>query len=108
MLLNSIILYKIKIDANNYKNIFMTNQNKDLPVIAYPGSIKIEIKQGQKYKWCSCGLSTNQPFCDGSHAGSNFKPIEYIATEDRIVGFCGCKHSKIKPICDGTHKSLIG
>ena len=29
----------------------------------------------KKYYWCACGESTNQPFCDGSHKGTDFSPI---------------------------------
>ena len=29
----------------------------------------------KKYAWCACGLSATQPFCDGSHKGSEFSPI---------------------------------
>ena len=78
----------------------------NLPKIAKIGSIKIEVKEGDKYFWCSCGLSENQPFCDGSHKGSGFSPVIYEAQEDKIVGFCGCKASKNGPICDGSHKNL--
>ncbi len=30
-------------------------------------TIAIDIKQDKYYYWCSCGKSSNQPFCDGSH-----------------------------------------
>lgn len=79
----------------------------ELPKIAQKSSIKIDVKSGQAYYWCSCGLSVNQPFCDGSHKGTDFSPKLYTATEDKTVGFCGCKHSKNSPICDGSHKTLI-
>ena len=29
----------------------------------------------KKYAWCSCGKSDKQPFCDGSHKGTEFSPI---------------------------------
>ncbi len=78
----------------------------ELPKVAKKGSIRIEVKKGQKYHWCACGLSANQPFSYGSHKGTEFSPIEYIADENKVVGFCGCKYSKKKPICDGSHKFL--
>ena len=31
------------------------------------GAIAIEVEQGKSYFWCSCGKSSKQPFCDGSH-----------------------------------------
>lgn len=76
------------------------------PVIYSNNSIKVEVIEGKKYFWCSCGKSTSQPFCDGSHAGTEFKPIEYVAQKTSTVGFCGCKLSMKGPICDGTHKKL--
>ena len=36
--------------------------------------IAIEVEQGKSYYWCSCGKSSKQPFCDGSHKGSEFNP----------------------------------
>lgn len=78
----------------------------NLPKIANHGSIRVEVKQGETYYWCSCGLSENQPFCNGAHKGTEFTPIKYVADENKTVGFCGCKHSKKSPLCDGSHKSL--
>ena len=56
--------------------------------------------------WCACGKSANQPFCDGSHKGSEFTPIKFEATETKTVYFCGCKHTANPVMCDGTHKTL--
>ena len=58
------------------------------------------------YWWCACGLSKGQPFCDGSHKGSGFAPMEFKAEQSGIVSFCGCKASGNKPRCDGSHKTL--
>jgi CDGSH-type Zn-finger protein len=58
------------------------------------------------YWWCACGLSKSQPFCDGSHKGSSFTPVEYKAAETTKAFFCACKRSAKKPLCDGTHKKL--
>lgn len=77
-----------------------------LPVIATTRSIKINVEKGKSYFWCACGLSQNQPFCDGSHSGTGFQPVKYMAEEDKLVGFCGCKQSALGPICDGAHKLL--
>ncbi|MCY4006638.1 MAG: CDGSH iron-sulfur domain-containing protein [Rhodobacteraceae bacterium] len=66
----------------------------------------VEVKSGKTYFWCACGRSARQPFCDGSHASTEFTPIKYTAEETGRVYFCGCKASGKKPLCDGTHKSL--
>lgn len=77
-----------------------------LPKIAAKHSIKIELKAGQTLYWCSCGLSENQPFCDGSHKGTGFSPVAFTPDSDGIKGLCACKHSKNPPFCDGYHKQL--
>lgn len=64
------------------------------------------VEEGKDYYWCACGRSKNQPFCDGSHAGTGHEPIAFTADKTGIVYLCGCKHSGKKPYCDGTHKEL--
>lgn len=76
------------------------------PVIAQKSPFAVEVEAGKSYYWCSCGKSAGQPFCDGSHQGSDFSPVEYRAEKDGTVYFCGCKHSKNGVLCDGSHSSL--
>jgi len=76
------------------------------PVIAQKAPCKVAVEAGKSYWWCACGKSAKQPFCDGSHKGSGFAPMEYKASADGDAWFCGCKHSAKAPMCDGTHKSL--
>ena len=78
----------------------------ELPKVSKKGSMRFDVKEGVVYYWCACGLSGNQPFCDGSHKGTTFTPIQYSANEDKTIGFCGCKYSKNKPLCDGSHKFI--
>ena len=56
--------------------------------------------------WCSCGLSKSQPFCDGSHKGTEFSPTKVEITEVKQVAWCLCKHSKTGAFCDGSHKQV--
>ena len=58
------------------------------------------------YHWCRCGRSKNQPYCDGSHAGTGLTPLEFTIEEERRVALCLCKHTKKSPFCDGTHAKL--
>lgn len=76
------------------------------PVIAQKSPLPITVEAGKSYWWCSCGKSQSQPFCDGSHKGSDFSPVEYKAEKDGTVYFCGCKHSKNGVLCDGSHSAL--
>jgi CDGSH iron-sulfur domain-containing protein 3 len=76
------------------------------PVVASKTPYGVDVEGGKSYWWCACGKSQKQPFCDGSHKGGPFAPIEYRAAAAGKVWFCGCKHSHTAPLCDGTHKSL--
>jgi CDGSH-type Zn-finger protein len=68
--------------------------------------IAVDVKAGTDYWWCACGRSAKQPFCDGSHRGTDFEPVKYTAAHDGKVWFCGCKRSARAPLCDGTHNRL--
>ena len=59
-----------------------------------------------RYAWCACGKSAKQPFCDGSHRGSEFRPVITEVTETKTVAWCNCKNSANKPFCDGSHSKL--
>ena len=62
-----------------------------------------ELVAGRRYLWCRCGRSKNQPFCDGSHAGTGFQPVAYVARRDGEEAlFCMCKRTGTPPFCDGT------
>ena len=68
--------------------------------------IPVEVEAGKDYWWCSCGRSAKQPFCDGSHQGSTFTPMQYTAPETKKAFFCACKHTAGQPLCDGSHSKL--
>lgn len=76
------------------------------PKIAQKSPYPVNVEAGKTYHWCACGLSKNQPFCDGSHKGTSFAPKPFKADKNETVYFCGCKHSKNGALCDGTHKKL--
>lgn len=78
----------------------------DNPQIAQRGPFPVEVTAGKTYFWCACGRSQNQPFCDGSHKGSEFTPVKFSAETSEKVFFCGCKHSGKAPLCDGSHAGL--
>ncbi|MGL3828229.1 iron-binding CDGSH zinc finger protein [Candidatus Pelagibacter ubique HIMB4] len=67
------------------------------------GPIAVEVEKDKSYYWCSCGKSSKQPFCDGSHQGSEFTPVVYKAEEAKKVFFCACKQTNNQPLCDGSH-----
>ncbi|MBV1901757.1 MAG: CDGSH iron-sulfur domain-containing protein [Kordiimonadaceae bacterium] len=66
----------------------------------------VMLLEGRQYFWCTCGQSEKQPFCDGSHSGTEFTPQMFTATKDGDAFLCQCKASKNGPYCDGAHGKL--
>jgi mannose-6-phosphate isomerase-like protein (cupin superfamily)/CDGSH-type Zn-finger protein len=79
------------------------------PVRASRKPYYVELRAGRPYRWCACGRSKKQPFCDNSHIGTGYEPILYVGKYDgEEVLFCGCKQTRDAPFCDGTHANLEG
>lgn len=74
--------------------------------IAQKAPYAVELEEGKKYAWCACARSSKQPFCDGSHKGTDFSPKVFTAEETKTAYLCGCKQTANGPFCDGTHKTL--
>ena len=51
------------------------------PIIADNKPAKIALEKDKKYYFCVCGKSNKQPFCDGSHQGSEFTPMAFVCDE---------------------------
>ena len=100
--LSELIKKSEKYDPKNPKKGLKPTE-EPIPVSPILGPIKVQRpKVGQKLFWCSCGMSSKQPYCDGSHRLTAFKPIEFVVEEPVEWAFyCGCKLSEDKPFCDG-------
>jgi len=76
------------------------------PVVADNKPKKVTLSKGQEYYFCACGRSSDQPFCDGSHADTSFSPKAFVPDEEGEAYLCACKHTGNPPYCDGTHKQF--
>jgi CDGSH iron-sulfur domain-containing protein 3 len=84
----------------------MSDQSPSTPKVAQSGPYQVQLEAGKPYFWCTCGHSAKQPFCDGSHKGTNFQPMRFVADSSGTVNLCGCKATDDKPFCDGSHNML--
>ncbi|GLQ07121.1 CDGSH iron-sulfur domain-containing protein [Sneathiella chinensis] len=76
------------------------------PKIADVKPMKVRVEAGKRYLWCSCGRSSTQPFCDGSHKGTGLRPVRFTPEQDDEVYLCMCKQTGNRPYCDGTHQQV--
>jgi CDGSH-type Zn-finger protein len=88
-------------------------ENVLLPKVAGTEPIAKVLEAEKKYSWCTCGLSKNQPLCDGVHKQlfkeiegemiMPFKSLVFSSEVEKEVYLCTCKHTKNPPYCDGSH-----
>jgi CDGSH-type Zn-finger protein len=83
-----------------------TAKSSDGPVVADNKPVLVRLKGGESQAFCTWGRSQRQPFCDGSHAGTNFAPMLLSVDEDQDAALCQCKASANPPYCDGTHRRI--
>ena len=76
------------------------------PVIADNKPVKVNLSKGQEYHFCTCGKSKSQPFCDGSHLGTDFNPRVIVSDKEQVAFLCACKHTRNSPFCDGSHNQF--
>lgn len=67
---------------------------------------QVDLEAGKTYAWCACGLSGNQPFCDGSHSKGDLRPMVFKAEKSETAYLCQCKQTNGSPFCDGSHNAL--
>lgn len=72
-----------------------------LPRSPQIGPYAVPVEEGVSYRWCRCGLSRTQPWCDGAHEGTGIEPIEFVAPLSGTFYMCGCKRSDNPPYCFG-------
>lgn len=77
------------------------------PVVASREAVRVAVLAGQAYKWCACGRSATQPWCDGaSHTSTTIRPVHWTAPKSGTVSLCGCKLTRRRPFCDGAHAHI--
>ena len=67
---------------------------------------QVTLEAGRSYRFCMCGRSKAQPFCDEAHVATGQSPVEIVARVTETVNICGCKETTDPPYCDGAHLLL--
>ena len=77
------------------------------PIAAYVEPIAVFLEAGKQIYWCACGRSKTQPYCDGSHRGTDISPVAYTPDSSGEALLCQCKGTKNRPFCDGSHVAFV-
>uniref|UniRef100_A0A0N5ALD7 CDGSH iron-sulfur domain-containing protein 3, mitochondrial n=1 Tax=Syphacia muris TaxID=451379 RepID=A0A0N5ALD7_9BILA len=78
--------------------------------VAEPRSVKMKLEEGKTYRWCSCGLSPEQPWCNDEclRPGlTNLRPVEFKVEKTGVYSLCNCKYTEKRPLCDGAHRKVV-
>ena|SRR3989338_4959899 len=76
------------------------------PSVAREIPFRSSLTPGKQYSWCSCGRSKTQPFCDGAHKGTRFRPVRFTASASSAL-LCACKNTSNPPYCDLSHVNVM-
>ena len=74
-----------------------------IPTVAALQPTTVELQAGETIHYCTCGRSATQPFCDGSHQGTEFQPQAFTPETTGKAQLCQCKQTANPPFCDGSH-----
>lgn len=80
------------------------------PVIADNKPKKIKLEQGEEYLFCACGQSSDQPFCDGTHAkaDTDLTPQSFTAERPKTPFCANANTPETRPIVmAATSSSMI-
>lgn len=81
------------------------------PVVPYLCPFRLHLSPGRVYRFCTCGRSKDQPWCDDTHESEKGEqPMEFEVEkgkEQTWYWLCGCKYSTSMPYCDGSHIHAI-
>ena len=74
------------------------------PVVPAYCPYRVQLQIGRTYRWCACGRSSSQPWCDDSHSDADPQPLLFsVSAAQRLHYLCGCKYTSKPPFCDGSH-----
>jgi len=80
------------------------------PVIPAYCPYRVQLQPDRSYRWCACGRSSKQPWCDDSHTATDPQPVVFqVSVQQKLHYLCGCKYTSKPPYCDGSHiHAVIG